>query len=178
MVELGNAVFRLHAVNLRSIMHVIAEEVDGLASRVDFCLIDILALAQHRSRIHDGAILRCQQLGHLHHDGSTGGPRCAAPLLPCLHGGLNSHLHLFLSYFMIGGQYMLVVVRAGDMSHIACTDFLTADDDGDIDHQMALALQFFLKFNTLGRPFQVSLHRLVGRHGECDYRIIHCLMFL
>ena len=39
---------------------------------------------------------------------------------------------------------MLVVVRASHLSHIAGPYFLSADDDGNINHELALSLEFFL----------------------------------
>ena len=166
MVQLSVAVLRLHLVDLRCIVYVVTEEIDGLTSGVDLCLIDVLALAQHTGCIHNGAIFRGEQLGHLHHDSGTGGPGCTAPFLPGFHSCLNSHLNLFLANFVIGGQHMLVVVGTGYLTSIASTDFLAANDDGNVDHQIALTLQFFLKCNTLWRTCQISFYRLVGRCGE------------
>ena len=58
VVNLSHAVFRLHGVDFRCIVHVVAEEVDGFAGRVDFRLVDVLALAEHRGGVENGAIFR------------------------------------------------------------------------------------------------------------------------
>lgn len=73
---------------------------------------------------------------------------------------------------------MLVVMRAGDLSGVAGADFLAADDDGDVNHEVALTLQFFLEGYSLGRASQVSLDRLIGRQRECDYRIVHISVYV
>ena len=151
---------------------------DGLAGGVNLCLEEVLALTEHRGGIHDGAVLRGEQFGHLHHDGGTGGPWRAAPFLPCLHGGLNGQLYLFLANLVVGGEYVLVVVRTGYLACFTGAYLLAADDDGDVDNGVALPLKFFLKGDALWRASQIGLHRLIGREGECDDGIVHVSIVL
>ena len=169
MVDLTNAILRLHAVDLRGIVHVITEEVDRLTSGVDLCLVDILTLSEHTGSIHDRAILRCQQLSHLQDDSRTGGPWCTTPLLMSLHGSLDSHLHLFLTHLMIGSQHMFVVVRTGYLAHITGAYLFSTDNDRDIHHEFTLSFEFFLQCHALWRVFQISLYRFIGRQWECNH---------
>jgi hypothetical protein len=74
---------------------------------------------------------------------------------------------------VIGGQHVLVVVGAGNLTRVTGADFLTADDDGDIYYKVALALEFSLKSDALGRTGHIGLHRLVGGKGKVDSSVIH-----
>ena len=42
---------------------------------------------------------------------------------------------------MVCGQHVLVIVRTGNGSCVAGTDFFASDNDGDVDHYLALTLQ-------------------------------------
>ena len=144
MVELCHAVLGLHCIYLRCIVHVVTEEVDSLASRVNLSLEEVLALAKHGGGVHDGAVLSSKQLSHLHHDSGTSGPGSAAPLFPSLHGSINSHFNLFLAYLVVTGNNVLVVVWAGNLAHIAGANLFATNDDRYFNHHVALALKFFL----------------------------------
>ena len=74
---------------------------------------------------------------------------------------------------MIGGEYMFVIVRTGNLPNVAGADFLSTYNDRNVDHQFRLAFQFLFKCDTLWRTSQISFHRLVGRYGECDNGIVH-----
>ena len=166
MVDVSHAVLRLHSINLRGIMYIVAEEINGLAGGVNFSLIDVLALAQHTSGIHYGAVLRGEQFSHLQHDGGTCGPRRTAPLLPSFHCSLDGELHFLLAHFMISSEDMFVVVRAGHSTGVSGADFLATDDDGDIDHDVRLTFKFSFEGYALGRACEISLYRLIGRNGK------------
>ena len=74
---------------------------------------------------------------------------------------------------MVGSQHVLVVVGTGHLTRVTGADFLAADDDGDINHDFALALEFSLESNALGRTGHVGLHRLIGGKGKIDNSVIH-----
>ena len=69
---------------------------------------------------------------------------------------------------MIGGQHVLVVVRAGHLADVARADFLATYYYRYINYQLALAFQFLFKCDTFWRTCQIGFYRLVGRGGECD----------
>ena len=150
VVDIACAVLRLHGIDLRSVVDVVAEEVDGLAGRVDFCLVEVLALPEHTGSVHDGTILRCQQLCHLQDDAGAHGPVRLRPFFPGLHRRLYGQLHFLLADLVVGGEHVLVVVGAGHGARVARADFLTADDDRDVHDGVALALEFCLEGDTFG----------------------------
>ena len=90
-----------------------------------------------------------------------------------LHRGLHGHFHFLLAHLVEGCQDMLVIVRAHDLADVAGADFLAADDDRDIDHRVELAFEFGVQGDALGRAFEISLHRLVGRNGEVEDCVVH-----
>ena len=128
MVQLSDSVLRLHRIDFRCVVNVVSEKVDSFASRVYFSLIYVLALSEHSSSIHYRTILRSEQLCHLHDYCRACSPRRAAPFLPSLHGSLYSHFHFLLAHLVICSENVLVVVRACYLSHVAGTDFLSAND--------------------------------------------------
>ena len=131
-------------------MYVVAEEVDGLAGRVNLSLIDIFALPEHGGCVHDGAILGGKQLGALHDDGGTDGPVGICPLFVSLHGCIDGHANLLLTSLVITGEDVTVVVRADHLGHVARADFLASDDEGDVDHGVHLTLQLGFEGDALG----------------------------
>ena len=144
-------------------MHIITEEVNGLTSRVYFCLIEILTLSEHTGRIHDRTVFGCQQLCHLHHDSGACCPWRATPNFMSLHGCLNGHFYLFLAHLMVSSQHMLMIVRTGHLTDITCTNLLATDNNRDINDDITLTLKFFLQCHALRRTFQISLYRFVCR---------------
>ena len=68
-----------------------------------------------------------------------------------------------------------MVVRHNHLSGVACTDFLTADNQGDIQLNTALSLQFGFEGYPLGRAFQIGFHRFIGRQREIENCIFHTL---
>ena len=90
-----------------------------------------------------------------------------------LHGGLHGHFHFLFSYLVEGCEDMLVIVRADDLAGVAGTDFLAADDDRDVQDGVPLALEFGIEGDALGRTFEIGFHRLVGRNGEVENRVVH-----
>ena len=173
MVDVAHAVLRLHAVDLRGIVHVVAEEVDGLAGAVDLGLVDVLGLAQHAGGVQDGAIFGRKEFGHLQDDGGAGGPRGLGPDLVGLHGGVHGHFHFLLAYFVEGREDVLVIMRADDLARVAGADFLAADDDRDVQDGVPLTLQFGIEGDAFRRTFEISFHRLVGRYREVEDCVVH-----
>ena len=173
MVDVAGAVLGLHSVNLGSKMDVVAEEVYGFAGTVNLGLVDVLALAQHAGCIEDGTILGGKQFRAFEDDGRACGPRGLGPNLVGLHCGINCHLDFLLAYFVESCEDMLVVMGADHLAGISRTDFLAADDDGDVQHGVVLALQFFIQCDALRRAFKIGFHRFVGRYGEVDDCVVH-----
>src|SRR5207245_4535931 len=54
---------RLRGVQLLGVVEVEAPEIDEFARRVDLRLVRGLGLAQHRRRVHDGAVARGEEVG-------------------------------------------------------------------------------------------------------------------
>ena len=79
---------------------------------------------------------------------------------------------------MVGGQHVLVVVGAGYLTRVTGADFLAADDDGDVNHDFALALEFCFQGYALGRTGHIGLHRFIGGKGKIDNSVIHYIKFL
>ena len=173
VVDVHGPVLGLHRIDLRRVVHVVAEEVDRLAGAVDLGLVDVLALAQHASGVHDGTVLRGEELGHLEDDGGAGGPRGLGPDLMGLHRGLHGHFHFLFTYLVEGREDMLVIVRADDRAGVAGADLLAADDDRDVHDGVPLALEFGIEGDALGRAFEISFHRLVGRYREVQDCVVH-----
>ena len=158
-------------------MGVVAQEVDELAGGVDLGLVEVLALAEHRGGVHQRAVFGGNEFGGFQEDGGAHRPVGHGPLLVGLHGSVDGHPDFLRAGFVVGGQHMMVVVRHHYLAGIAGADFLAADDQRNLDFDGALALELFFQGFTLGRSFQISLDRLVGRIGECIDGVSHFSMF-
>ena len=90
-----------------------------------------------------------------------------------LHGGLHGHFHFLFTYLVEGREDMLVIVRADDRAGVAGADFLAADDDRDVHDGVPLALEFGIEGDALGRAFEISFHRFVGRNREVQDCVVH-----
>ena len=157
-------------------MGVVAEEVDELAGGVDLGLVEVLALAQHRSGVHQGAVLGGDEFRDLEQDGGADRPVGLGPLLVGGHGGVDGHPDLGRTGLVVSSQHVLMVVRHDHFARVARTDFLAADDQRDFDFNGTLAFELLLEGLALGGSFQVGFDRLVGRIRKCIDRVSHIVM--
>ena len=129
----------LLAVELGSKIGVEAQEVDSLARAVDFGLHGALALAQHTGGVQDIAVFGGEQLGGLHHDGSALDPGSLLPVLLGGHGCVDGHLHLLGAHFVVFGQHVVVLGGHHHLTHVTGADFLTADDQRNLNLLIVLS---------------------------------------
>ena len=80
-VDLVGAALGLDAVDLGGKSGVVAQEVDRLACGVNLCLIEVLALSEHTCGVDDSAVLACEQVGYLEHDGGAYLPASRSAIL-------------------------------------------------------------------------------------------------
>ena len=140
----------LVAVDLRGVVGVVAQEVNQLACRVNLSLHGSLALAKHRGGINQVAVLSADERGNLQHHAGTVNPRGVGPLLMSLHGCGNGGLHLFLAYFVVLGQYVLVVGGHDDFAHLGGLHLLATDNGADSGGFLVQVFQGFADLFALG----------------------------
>ena len=165
----------LDAVDLGGESGVVAQEVDRLACGVNLCLIEVLALSEHTGCVDYGAVLACEQVSYLEHDGGADRPVQLGPLLVSVESRLDGHPDLLGTGLVICRQHMGMVVRHNHLAGVACTHFLTADNQGNIQFDAALSLELGFEGYPLGRAFQIGFHRFVCRQREIENCIFHTL---
>ena len=153
---------RLVIVNLLGEVSIESQEIDRLANRIDFGLMDGLALIEHRRGV-DRVAPRCR-----HEIGCTEKNRSAifqAPRRPLASGlcsGLDRLFHFLRACFMPGRQDVAMSMRHHLRSRVAGPHFLAANQQRNLD--------FFGRH--LGQPaFQslpVAAARLVVSDGIVD----------
>ncbi len=98
---------RLIGIDLSKVLNVEPEKVDQLAGAVNFCLEGVLALCQHRCRIHLCPVGACQQIGRLQENGCSFLPRHVFPVGLSRKGGINSHGNMCRITMMVVSQQVV-----------------------------------------------------------------------
>ena len=167
------AALRLDAVDLGGKCGIVAQEIDGLAGRVDLRLIEVLALAEHAGSIDDSAVLACEQVCNFQYNRGPDCPVELSPFLMRIQGCLYGHFNLLRTRLVVCCQYMAMVMRHDHLSGVACTDLLAADNQRYVELDTALSFKFGFEGYSLRRAFQIGFYRFIGRYREIENCILH-----
>ena len=152
---------------------VVAEEIRRLTGGIDLRLVGRLGLAQHGGGVEDVAVLGGDQAGHLVEDGGAVLPGRGLPGLLGGHGCRDGLADLGFAGLVEGGQHMPVVVGTDDPIHPSGAHFLAADDEGDVQHEVVLALQLRFQEGALRRARGIGQDGLVVGVGQAEDRVGH-----
>ena len=141
------------AVDLGSKCCIVAQEIDGLAGRVDLRLIEVLALAEHAGSIDDSAVLAGKQVSNLQYYRGPDCPVKLSPFLMRIQGGLYGHFNLLRTRLVIYCQHMAMVMRHDHLSGVAGADLLAADNQRYVELDAALSFKFGVEGYSLRRAF-------------------------
>ena len=124
---------RLITVDLLGEVNIEAQEIDRFAHRVDFRLMRRFALIEHRRGIDRLAPCGREQVSSAqkYRCAILEGPR--APFAPGLVGSLDRLFHFPRPGFMPCGQDVSVTMRHHLRRGVACTYFLSIDDQRNLD---------------------------------------------
>ncbi len=126
-----------------------APEVDQLARRIDLGLERRLALPEHRGGVEHGAPTRREQVCCLEEDGGAIGQAPARPIAPRVPGRFDRGSDLFRAGLMHLGEHVPVTMRHHGIDGLAGSDFLAANDDGDLDLAAAQVFERLLELGAL-----------------------------
>ena len=153
--KMNPSALRLDAVDLGGKCGIVAQEIDGLAGRVDLRLIEVLALAEHACGVDDSAVLACEQVGYLQDDRGSYSPVQLRPLVMSVESGLDGHFNLLGTCLVICGEHVRVVMRHNHLSGVAGADLLAADNQRNVQLYAALSFKFGLEGYSLRGAFEV-----------------------
>ena len=142
--------FGLLRVNLLGEVAVEPEEVDELAGSVDFGLMEVLALGQHRGRIDAGAPRAGEHLCSAQENAGTLLPLQGGPGGTGFEGAIDCILDVFGGAEMGVPDDALVVVWRAQGPLVFSEDSLTANHHGDGD---GVLIEHALVFGKLGLTF-------------------------
>ena len=163
----------LVGIDLPGVEGAVTQEVDQLARGVNLGLEGVLALAEHHGGVEQVAILRGEKFSRTQHHHRALLPRQRRPVVVCLHGCVDSHLHFLFARLVVGRQHMAVVMRHHYLVRLTRADLLAADHQRDVPFFSAQLQQSLLQGRFITRAGSIRLDRLISRIRESVNRIVH-----
>ena len=173
IVERTLVAARLVAVYLAGIVCIVAQEVDQLASRVDFGLHSGFALSEHSGCIDEPTVFATDEGGDFQHHAGAFNPRGVGPLFVSLHSGVDSHLDLLLADLVVFGQHVVVLGGHHDGAGIFGFQLFAADNGADFKLLFVEFVESLADFSTFGTAWSITQYGFILGLGERKKCVVH-----